>query len=139
MKHSNSKPGDHNLEGNRANHHDQFVRPDQSPGSDDLHHILESSEVPNMSTETSSEGDNVNNYSPPSILARSTMNCPRIIKEDTSVAPSPWVTFEEFGGDFWTEPFVVEDYTYTTHDEICSREGIALLIPNFLYDGTYFV
>ncbi|XP_061336797.1 transcription factor MYB15-like [Gastrolobium bilobum] len=119
-----SKPGN-SLEGNATC---KFVRsesPDADVG-DDFHNIFESS-LP-MSTETS-EGDN---DSLTSNVAQSTMNCSRG-KEDFSVAP--WVTFEEFSGDFWTEPFVAEN-TYT--DEICSGESGAFLIPNF-YDGAYLL
>ncbi|KAJ1383191.1 SANT/Myb domain [Sesbania bispinosa] len=120
-----SKPIDDNVEEINETHQSMTS---ESPGSDigeDFHHVLESS-LP-MSTETS-EG-NIN--SPTSSVAQSTMIY-SVSKEDCVAAP--WTAFEEFGGDFWTEPFVVED----TYNEICSGEDVALMIPNF-YDDTYLL
>ncbi|TKY66914.1 Myb-related protein Myb4 [Spatholobus suberectus] len=91
---------------------------------DDFPYILESSLA--MSTETS-EGDN---YPLTSNVAPSTMDS-SLSKEDSV---PPLVSYKEFSGDFWTEPFLIED-TYA--DETCSGEGIALLIPNF--DDTYLL
>ncbi|XP_027348208.1 transcription factor MYB8-like [Abrus precatorius] len=116
-----SKIDDNSVEEN-LNETNEFVK-SKSPCADvgdSLYHILESSLT--VSTETS-EGDNTSN------VAQSTVNC-SISKEDT--AP-PLVTYEEFIGDFWTQPFLVEDQdTYT--DEICNAES---LILNF--DGTYLL
>lgn len=47
----------------------------------------------------------------------------------------PLVSHKEFSGDFWSEPFLVEDSLDTFKDEIWSGKGMALLLPNF--DGAY--
>jgi len=112
-----SKPCD-TVEGKDTDH---FVTP-ENPSSDvgkDFHYILESSTI-TISRETSVE----DNSSPTSI------NCP--IMEEDNVAP--WLVFESFSGDFWTDPCTLED-TSTTTNEI-SSEDIDFLIPDF-YDGSY--
>lgn len=115
--------GDNNLEEN-LNETQQFENsksPGADVGDDDFPHILESSLV--MSTETSEE----DNYSLNSNVALST-------KDEDSVLPLQ--SYEEFSGNFWTEPFLVAD-TFTEH-EISSDEGtIAFFIPNF--DGTFLL
>ncbi|XP_058759665.1 transcription factor WER-like [Vicia villosa] len=94
----------------------------QSPTSDvdkDIHnYILESSTLA-MPVETSAE----ENYSP------SSMNS-SLMEEDNGV---PWLAFEEFEGNFWNEPFVLEDTS--TIKEI-SIDDIELMISDY-YDGSY--
>jgi len=105
------------VEGNDTQH---FVTP-EIPISDvgkDFHYILESSTI-TISRETSVE----DNSSPASI------NCP--IMEEDNVAP--WLVFESFTGDFWTDPCTLEE-TSTTNE--ISSEDIDLLIQDF-YDGSY--
>ena len=125
---SKSKPGD-TPEDKTTN---QFTE-SGSPGYDDdganFHHVLESS-LPTSSKETSyAEG---HNYSLTSNDEQSTMNSPRS-KEHSAVQS---VTFEEFSGDFWTEPFIVES-TYADGD-ISSGVDIGFLIPYFEFQGTDF-
>ncbi|RDX60976.1 hypothetical protein CR513_60837, partial [Mucuna pruriens] len=120
-----SKPGD-SIEANLNETH-QFEKsegPDGDVGDDFLPHILESSLA--TSTETSEE----DNYSLTSNVALSTMDCS--LSKENSV-PHPLVSFEEFGGDFWTQPFLLQD-TFTAE---MSSECIALLIPNFDEIGMY--
>jgi hypothetical protein len=89
-----------------------------------------SSTLPMLAAETSPE----DNYSPTEISPKdnyspSSMHSHKI--EEDNVAQ--WLTFEAFSGDFWTEPFIVED-TYTTNE--ISNEDIDFLISDF-YDGSY--
>lgn len=120
-----SKPG-YSIEVNSNETHQ--CEKSESPYADvgdDFPYILESSLA--MSRESTSEGDN---YSLTSIVSLSTMDSS--LSKEESVPPL--VSYEEFSSDFWTEPFLTED-TFT--NEICSGEGIALLIPNF--DGAYLL
>ncbi|KAG5020971.1 hypothetical protein JHK87_016826 [Glycine soja] len=120
-----SKPG-YSIEVNSNETHQ--CEKSESPyadAGDDFPYILESSLA--MSRESTSEGDN---YSLTSIVSLSTMDSS--LSKEESVPPL--VSYEEFSSDFWTEPFLTED-TFT--NEICSGEGIALLIPNF--DGAYLL
>ncbi|KEH16942.1 myb transcription factor, partial [Medicago truncatula] len=93
-----SKPCD-TVEENDTQH---FVPP-ENPISDEgkgFHYILESSTI-TISRETSVE----DNSSPASI------NCP--VMEEDNVAP--WLVFESFSGDFWTDPCTLDD-TSTTNE-----------------------
>jgi len=114
------KPGDNNysFEGN-LNETREYENSENLGGNSGniFPHILESSLA--ISTETS-EGDN---YS-------LTTNA----EEDGVPA---LMSHKEFSGDFWSEPFLVDDSLDTYKDEICSGKGMALLIPNF--DGAYLL
>ncbi|CAL0333894.1 unnamed protein product [Lupinus luteus] len=116
-----SKPGHDPLE-QKTTH--QFEKSESLGDNEgvDLYHIFESS--PPMSTEQSYINE-THNYSLTSNVAQSTMN-DNTSKEDIV---DQWVTFEEFGSGFWTEPFIVE-HTYTDN-EIRGDEGLAFFIPHF--------
>nr|KYP68803.1 Myb-related protein Myb4 [Cajanus cajan] len=120
-----SMPGD-SLEGNLNETHqsEKSECHGEDVGNNGFPHILESSLA--MSTEKSSE----DNYSLTSNVALSTID--NFLAKEDSVPPL--ASYEEFSGDFWTEPFLVQD-TYI--DDICSGEDIALLVPNF--DGTFLL
>lgn len=80
-------------------------------GDDIFPHILESSLA--ISAETA-EGDNYSEDGLP-----------------------PLVSYKQFSGDFWSEPFLLEDTIHTFKDDIFTAKGMALLIPNF--DAAYFM
>ncbi|CAJ1979024.1 unnamed protein product [Sphenostylis stenocarpa] len=109
-----TKPGDSLEENlNETNEFENCENLGANSGENFLH-ILESSSA--MSSETSEGG----NYS-------FTTNA------EHGVLP---FSYKEFSGDFWSEPFLVEDID-THQDEICSDEGMILLISNF--DGAYLL
>lgn len=113
---------DSNVEENiETNNFETPETPSSNAGKDCLY-ILESSTILPMSTETST-GDN---YLP------TLENCPRTEEDDVA----PWLTFEEFSGDFWTEPCILED-TYITNNEISNDEiDIDLFLQDF-FDCSY--
>ncbi|CAI8616043.1 unnamed protein product [Vicia faba] len=92
--------------------------PSSGDGKDFGNYILESSTLPKLA-ETSTE----ENYSP------SSMNS-SLMEEDNG---APWLGLEEFEGDFWNEPFVLDD-THTTNE--ISIDDIELMISDY-YDGSY--
>ncbi|KAK4255422.1 hypothetical protein QN277_008425 [Acacia crassicarpa] len=96
----------------------------------ELSNILESSSLDFMDT-TSSTLAEQDNYTPslPSIDTESTTtnNSP---EEYNSVALREVYKFQEFSGDFWTEPFVSEDI----YSDYCNTNNGAA-IDIFSYDG----
>ncbi|KOM50409.1 hypothetical protein LR48_Vigan08g123600 [Vigna angularis] len=86
-------------------------------GDDIFPHILESSLA--ISAETP-EGDNYT-----------------LITGAEEDGVPPLLSYKEFSGDFWSEPFLLEDTIHTFKDDICTGKGMALLIPNF--DAAYFL
>ncbi|OIW05916.1 hypothetical protein TanjilG_07192 [Lupinus angustifolius] len=117
----NSKPGHDPLDGKTTHQFEKSESLDANEGAD-LYHILESSSP--MSPQPCYINE-AHNYSLTSNVAESTMNC-NTSKEDIV---DQWVTFEEFGSGFWTEPFIVE-HTYTDNEILCD-EGLAFFVPHF--------
>lgn len=109
------------LEENDSIQHSVTPQSSSSGVSKNIHnYILESSTLA-MPVGTSAE----ENYSP------SSMNS-SLMEEDNG---SPWLAFGELEGDFWNEPFVLED-TSTTRE--ISIDDIELMISDY-YDGSYML
>ncbi|CAL5211862.1 unnamed protein product [Lathyrus oleraceus] len=89
----NSKPYDI-VEENDIQHSVTSQNPSSGVDKDFHNYILESSTLP-MLEETLSE----ENYSPTSMNSS-------MIEEDNG---APWLAFEAFEGDFWNEPFILDD------------------------------
>ncbi|XP_015953561.1 transcription factor MYB14-like [Arachis duranensis] len=140
---SNNPIDDDILEGKHTNQPKDSVSPsydyvDSANNNKFQHRVLESS----SSTETSSYTDDEVGHSyysltPNNVEQSTIMNNSPTSSEDYCVVPS--VSFEEFGGDFWTEPFIVANNDAYANDEIIisGEDDVGFLVP-YLYESADF-
>ncbi|MED6132807.1 hypothetical protein PIB30_022271 [Stylosanthes scabra] len=93
------------------------------------HHVLESSSS-TTTTETSSYTD----------VEQSTLKNSPTSSEDYYCGALPSAPFEEFVGDFWSEPFIVANNNDAYFDDeiiISGEDGVGFFVPYF-YEGADF-